>query len=344
MSVTGHFRERGNPVLQTIHHWISACAGMTVRLLATVTLAAFALTAKSAIAQDFPVRPLRIVIPYTPGGSTDWLARAVSVPLQQRFKQSVVVENKPGGGGILGTEDVTHAHPDGHTLVLVTNTVAGVAAFNKGTTFDPQRDLAPVTMATRDIFIIASNPAVPARTLGEFVAYAKANDGKLNFAAVTNSMQQLTTLEFIKITRAPIAVIPYPGGAQNTRALLANEVQGVISIYVTVAQHVKAGKMVALAVAGSQRLPLMPDVPTARESGFDFEAGNWVAFFTTPGTPVAVVKTLSTEIATIITRSDVARLLRDQGIEPVGSTPEVLAKNLAREVARARDIAQGAGI
>jgi tripartite-type tricarboxylate transporter receptor subunit TctC len=298
----------------------------------------------TARAQEFPVRPLRIVIPYTAGGSTDWLARAVSVPLQQRLKQPVVVENKAGGGGVLGMEDVSRSLPDGHTMVLVTNTVAGVSAFNKGATFDPQKDLVPVSLATRDIFIIAANPAVPAKNLREFVAFAKANPGKLNFAAVTNSMQHLTTAEFIRAIGAQITIVPYPGGAQNTRAILANEVQGVISIYVTVSPHVKAGKLVALAVAGTQRLPLMPDIPTVRESGVDFEASNWVAFFTTPGTPTSVVKTLSNEISTIITRSEVARQLREQGIDPVGSTPEMLAKSLASEVARAREIAQSMGI
>jgi tripartite-type tricarboxylate transporter receptor subunit TctC len=294
----------------------------------------------SAWGQAFPTRAMRIVVPYAPGGTVDWLGRAVAEQLRQRFKQPVIVENRPGGGAVIGMENVARSAPDGYSLVLTSNTVAAVRIFNKDATFDAQKSLAPVSLAMRDDYFLFTSAQLPARTLKEFIAHAREQSGKLNHGAVTNSMQLLDSLRLINQLNVPITLVPYNGGAASTLALLANEIQSNLTIYSNFGAHLKAGKVKALAVTAAQRSQVLPNVPTAKESGIDFEASIWYAVFTSPGTPTPIVSRLSTEVADIIRNSPVSQKIREQGLLPIGSTPEELARTLLQELNTSQEVAR----
>jgi tripartite-type tricarboxylate transporter receptor subunit TctC len=305
-----------------------------------IAAAALTLAMGPVSGQTFPVKPVHLVVPTPPGGTLDWISRAVGEQFQQRFKQVALVENRPGAGSIIGMEFVSRAAPDGHVLIVTSNSVAAGHLFNKDTTFDPQKGLAPVSIVMRDDWFLWVSPEVPAKNLKEFIAYAKAKGGTLNHGAVTNTMQYLDSLRLIEMMGVSIAVVPYQGGAASTRALLANEIQSNLTIYSNfVGQH-KAGKVRALAVTAPQRSQALPDVPTARESGVPFDAGIWYAYWTTPGTPAATIRTLSTTLADIMKNSPVTAKVREQGLIPVGSTPEELASALQTERNVANDLAK----
>lgn len=303
-------------------------------------LAAFAVTAQ---AQDYPTKPMRMIVPFPAGGPTDWLGRAVGAHLEKRWGQPVVVENRPGAGGYTGTEAVVRAEPDGYTFLLTGNGITSYPVFLKDNRIDPMKSLAPLSLAMETPWILVTTPGVSAKTLGEYVAYARANPGKLNFAIVTNSNQQLDTARFFRLAGAQVTYVNYNGTAPVYTALLAGEVQGYFGAYSQIAPQAKAGKLVPLAVFAPQRLALMPTLPTARESGVDLEASAWFGFFAPSATPAAVNARLSSEIGTAI-RTDLAARIRELGNEPVGSTPERLAAVIAKEAAAYAEIAKALGV
>jgi tripartite-type tricarboxylate transporter receptor subunit TctC len=296
-----------------------------------------------AVAQEYPARTIRMVVPNPPGGPADWLGRAVAAQLEKRLGKPVVVENRTGAGSYTGSEFVSRAEPDGYTLLLSGNTMASYPVFLKDNRIDPVRSFAPLSLAMEAPWIIVAPATVPARTLRDYLAYARANPRKLNFAIVTNSNQQLDTMRFLKQAGVEVTLINYAGSAPVYVALLANEVQGYFGAYSAIAPHAKAGKLVPLAVAGSQRVSLMPEVPTAREAGLDFEAATWFGFYAPAGTPAPVVAKLAEAIAVPV-KVDLAPKIRELGWEPVGSAPEVLARLMAKEAAVYLEMANAVGI
>lgn len=311
-----------------------------MKRMLTVLLAASAVTAQ---AQDYPAKPMRMVVPFPAGGPTDWLGRAVGAHLEKRWGQPVVVENRPGAGGYTGTDAVVRAEPDGYTFLLTGNGITSYPVFLKDNRIDPLKSLAPLSLAMETAWILVTTPGVPAKTLGEYVAYAKANPGKLNFAIVTNSNQQLDTARFFRMTGAEVTYVNYNGTAPVYTALLAGEVQGYFGAYSQIAPQAKAGKLVPLAVFAPQRLSLMPTLPTAREAGVDLDASAWFGFFAPNGTPAAIQARLASEVGSAV-RNDLAARIRELGNEPVGSTPERLAAVIAKESAAYAEVARALGV
>jgi tripartite-type tricarboxylate transporter receptor subunit TctC len=255
----------------------------------------------------------------------------------------VVVENRPGAGGYTGTDSVARAEPDGYTILLTGNGITSYPIFLKDNRIDPLKSLAPLSLAMETPWIIVTNSTVPARNLAEYIAHARANPGRLNFAVVTNTNQQLDTARFFRLAGIEVTLVNYQGSAPVYTALLAGEVQGYFGAYSQIAPHARTGKLTPLAVFAPQRISQMPSLPTARESGIDQDASAWFGFYAPAGTAPSIVAKLAAEAGAAV-RGDLAPRIRELGNEPVGSTPERLAAVMAKELAVYTEIAKALGV
>ena len=291
-------------------------------VLSTLALAAFS---GAAAAQAFPTKPMRIIVPFAPGGATDVLARTFGGEMQKHWGQTVVVENKPGAGGNIGAEAGAKAAPDGYTLTLVAHGFMSVNPHvyrNLG--YDSVRDFAPVTQLVDAPLLLVVNPNVPIKSVREFVDYAKANPGKLvigNGGAGTAQHlagELLTSMAGIKALH-----VPYKGSAPATTDLLGGQTQAQLDNMVTFVSHVKAGKLRPLGVSSAKRAALFPDVPTIAEAGVPgYESGTWYGVTAAGGTPADVVAKINAELVRIMKQPEIAQKLADMGLVPVGSSPE----------------------
>jgi tripartite-type tricarboxylate transporter receptor subunit TctC len=296
-------------------------------------------------AQQYPSRPITIIVPVPPAGILDTLARLVGPELTKRWGQPVVVENRPGAGGMIGIRYVAHMPPDGYTLLSAASPQAQGELFIKGASFEPGKDTQPVAGLAYAPYVIITSTQTPAKTLPELIALAKASPGKLNFAVVPGSGQQLDTLDFLKRAGINMVVVPYQGGAQALRAVLANEAQAYFGAALGLEQNVKAGKLTALAVTSAKRSTELPDIPTVTEStGVEFNAGILYGLFTVPGTPSAIVQKLYKEIADIALNTEAGTALKKQSYEIRPTPPDEYAAILNHELSRGREIAKAANI
>ena len=264
------------------------------RSLVIAALALFASAFAQAQAQEYPARAIRVIVPFSPGGAVDGPMRLVAQGLGKRLGQSVVVENKPGAGATIGTDVVAKAPPDGYTLLLASQTNAISATLYAKLPFDPIEDFAPITLIGREPGVVVVNPAVPATTLAQFIAYVKERPGQVDFASSGNgSGQHLFAAMLASKTGMKMNHIPYKGSGQATTDLLAGVVAMAIPGTAGMVGHIKAGKLRALAVTGAARSPQLPDVPTVMESGVpDYEAYVWMGLFAPKGTPPAIIDRL----------------------------------------------------
>jgi tripartite-type tricarboxylate transporter receptor subunit TctC len=290
---------------------------------AALALMTAALVAPSAFAQanDYPAKPVRIIVAFTAGGTTDILARAVSEKLTLKFKQPFVVDNKPGAGGNLGTELAARAAPDGYTLIV--DSVGPIAvnpSLYKKLNINPLSDLVPVVQIADVPNVLVVNPEVPAKTLEEFIAYAKANPGKLNYSSTgIGTSSHLSGFMLSQRTGAETTHIPYKG-ADALKDLLAGRVQFMFATIPSVIQQIHAGKLRALAVSSAHRSRSLPDVPTIEEKGFPgFQAGSWFGFFAPKGTPDAVIAELNKAVNEAL--PSLEQQMVKEGADPVGGTP-----------------------
>jgi tripartite-type tricarboxylate transporter receptor subunit TctC len=287
-------------------------------------VAALALVAAAvAHAQDYPTRTIRVIVPFSPGGAVDGPMRLIAQELAKRLGQAVVVENKPGAGATIGTEVVAKAAPDGYTLLLASQTNAISATLYSKLAFDPVGDFTPVSLIGREPGVVVVNPAVPATTLQQFIAYVKERPGKVDFASSGNgSGQHLFAALLASKTGMKMNHIPYRGSGQATTDLLAGVVAMAIPGTAGMVGHIKAGKLRALAVTGARRSPQLPDVPTVMESGVpDYEAYVWMGLLAPKGTPQTIVERLQREVVAVLGEDEVKRYMERAGIEIVGSTP-----------------------
>ncbi len=296
-------------------------------------------------AQAYPYKPIRIVIPYPPGGGTDIVIRAVSGRLSERLGQPVVVDNRGGATGTIGSESVAHAAPDGYTLLAHTN--AGITILphlNKQLPYDPIRDFAPVTMAASSPYLMVVNPKVPATNVAQFIALAKAKPGELNFASSGNGAStHLAGLLFCRMAHINMVHIPYKGSGPATTELLAGQVQMRFSSIPPVLQQVRAGRLRALAVTSTKRFALVPEVPTVAETVPGFEVLSWYGVFAPTGTPAAIIKKLNADFAAALNSPDVKALLATDGSEVVASSPEYFNKAIRAEYARWAPVVKESG-
>jgi tripartite-type tricarboxylate transporter receptor subunit TctC len=295
---------------------------MLVRLL-VVTATSAVMAAGVAHAADYPARPVRVIVPFSPGGAVDGPMRLIAQELGKRLGQAVVVENKPGAGATIGTDAVAKAAPDGYTLLLASQTNAISATLYAKLPFDPIGDFTPVTLIGREPGVVVVNPAVPAKTLQEFIAYVKAHPGEVNFASSGNgSGQHLFAALLASRTGMKMNHVPYRGSGQATTDLLSGVVSMAIPGTAGMVGHIKAGKLRALAVTGATRSPQLPDVPTVIESGVPgYEAYVWMGLLAPKGTPPAIVERLHRDVLAVLGEDSVKRYMANAGIEIVGSTP-----------------------
>jgi tripartite-type tricarboxylate transporter receptor subunit TctC len=301
----------------------------------------------SAAAADFPSKPVRIVVPYAPGGTSDIVARAIAVKLAERLKQAVLVENRGGGGGSIGTEAVVRADADGHTLLFHSGAIAVEPSSNKKLSYVAQRDLTPVMLAVAGPFAMLVNPALPVKSIAELIAYAKANPGKLNFGTPGNGTSiHLATELFKAMAGIDIVHVPYKGAGPALTALTANEIQMAIDPLVTAKQFATSGKLRALAVTTSKRWEPWAEMPTVAESGLPgYDTSVWYMFFVPAGTPAPVVARLNTELRNVLTAPEMRDWLRTTGgLDVVANNADQAKASFAAEIELWARIIRGANI
>ena len=305
-------------------------------------LAAAFIASPSVLAQtsDYPNRPVRVLVAFTAGGTTDILTRAVSQKLSERLKQQFIVDNKPGGGGNIGTELAARATPDGYTLIV--NSVGPIAvnpSLYKKLNINPLVDLVPIVKIADVPNVLVVHPSVPASTLDEFITYMKANPGKLNYGSTgIGTSSHLSGFMLTQRTGADTVHVPYKG-ADALNDLLTGRVQFMFATIPSVIQHIQVGKLRALAVTSVQRSRALPDVPTVAEKTFPgFEAGSWFGFFAPKGTPQNVITELNRAVNEVLPSLE-AQMIRE-GADPAGGTPAQFAQFVQKEYDKWKVIVQ----
>ncbi|MGO4574191.1 Bug family tripartite tricarboxylate transporter substrate binding protein [Microvirga sp. 2TAF3] len=306
------------------------------------------LAAAPAWAQEYPSHIIQLVVGYTPGGGTDTLARLFADKVGARLGQKIIVENRPGANGNIGTSAVATAAPDGYTILLGN---IGPIAVNpnlyKSMPHDPRTSLDPVTQLASAPLAILVNASIPVKTLDEFVAYAKERPGQVTYSSAGSGTSNQLAAELLNL-RAGIKLshIPYRGAAQAMTALISGEVAMFAAPLPSALPHIQSGKIRALAVTGAKRSPVMPDVPTAAEAGFPtLEMTTWYGILAPKGTPPAIVAKLNREFADVAKSPEITKWLADDGgAEPVGSSPEAFKDFLATETAKWAEVVKAASI
>jgi tripartite-type tricarboxylate transporter receptor subunit TctC len=314
------------------------------RLLA-LGLAGFTLAGTgSAGALDYPIRPIRWIVPYPPGGTTDILARLIGQSLSEKLGQQFVIENKPGAGNNIGTEAVIHAPPDGYTVLLV-NPANGInTSLYKKLSFNFPRDIAPIGGLTRAPNVMEVNPDVPAKTVAEFIAYAKANPGKINMASSGNGTSvHLSGELFMAMTGIKMTHVPYRGAAPALTDMIAGQVQVLFDNLPSSIEHIKGGKLRALAVTTEQRSDALPGVPTVAETVPGYEASAWFGMGAPKDTPPEIIAVLNRAINAALADPNIKARLADFGGVPMGGTPAEFGKIIVDETEKWRKVVEFAG-
>ncbi len=318
----------------------------TTVLLCVMLSASVGSAIPAEAAQHYPVRPIRVVVPQAPGGSTDFTARLVAPLLAERFGHSVVVDNRAGSGSLLGTDLVAKSIPDGYTLLVVASSITINPSMYKKLPFDPVRDFAPVTILSSFSNLMAVHPSLPANSVKELIALAKAKPGALNFASGgTGTATHLVAELFKSMAGIDIVHVPYKGGGPAITALLGNEVHLYFGPINTMLGHVKSGRLKGLAVSSAKRQLAAPDVPSVAESGLPgFEQTTWNGLLAPARTPGAVIQKLSSEVRAILNMALIIERFTRDGVETGGNTPEEFAVMLKREIAKWAKVIREAGI
>jgi len=312
-----------------------------------VLIALLTLSGASAAADPYPTRPIRLVVAFAPGGAADIIGRALAQQLTEQLGQSVIVDNRPGAGGAIGYDIVAKSKPDGYTLLLVDTSIAVLPGLRKSLPYDVDKDFTPITGVVNIPSILVVNPSLGIRSFDAFLAYARANPGKLNYGSGgIGSSGQLFAELFKTSAAVDIAHIPYKGGGEMVTALLGGQVQMVLISVPSVLEHVKGGRLAGLAVTTSQkRVATLPDVPSMSESGL-FKEGvyNWYGVAGPAGLPRDIVDKLRIETVKAIESAGVREKLVAQGAELVGSTPEEFGASMRRDVKRWTEVIKALGI
>ena len=304
------------------------------RCLRLVVAALIFLASPCLLAQSYPAKPIRVVVPFVAGGSMDRLARVLAAHMLESWGQPTIVDNRPGGGTIIGTEAVANAPPDGHTLLMIANSATINPSLRSNLRYDLLRDFAPVSLIARTPHLFVVPAAMKVERLDEWVAIARAEPGKLNYASIgPGSVQHLSGEMFKATAGIDVVHVPYAGTAAAVSAMLAGEVGMMFANVADVQQHVKTGRIKALAIASRRREPGLESIPTFAESGFDdFESSTWYGMVAPAGTPKETVSKVNAEVLRILQLPKVRDGLSAEGLQTVGSTPEVFGAFLRAEV------------
>ncbi len=316
-------------------------------LLQAAGAAAAVAALPDALAQAYPGKPIRLIIPFPPGGATDIFGRVLAQKLGELIGQAVVIENRPGAGGVIGSEMASKAAPDGYTILLATTSTHSIGpALNPKMPYDARRDFVPVIHLADATNILIASPTLPVNNLKELIAYAKANPGKLNFGSSGNgTIVHLTGEQFKAATGTFIVHIPYKGTALTIPDLIAGQIAFVFDNIASALPHVRSGKVKSLGISQLKRSPLVPDIPTMDEAGMKgFESNTYFGVFAPAGTPAPIVQRLNAEINKALQAADFRERLGALGAEPVGGPPEALARAVARDFDKYAAVIKRAGI
>ena len=312
-----------------------------------LVVALTALCAWPALAQTYPNKPIVLVVPFAPGGTSELISRLVAQKLSERLGQQMVVENRPGAAGNIAMEQVARATPDGYTLILghIGTLAVNPAMFAK-LPYDAVKDFAPVSLIAAVPNIVAINPAVPAKTLREFLELARAKPGSINYGSAGNGSAGHLAMEYLKrVATVDMVHVPYKGTGPMLTDLLAGQTQATFTGSSPLIPQIKSGKLRALAVGSAKRSPSLPDVPTVAESGFaGFETAQWYGIIAPAKTPPAVIQKLSAEIAQVMKLPDVIARLAGDGTVMIGSTPTEFAGYIEAEMKRWGEVVRTANI
>ena len=298
-----------------------------------------------AVAQSFPSKPIRVIIPFGPGGPSDFLARTVGQKLTEALGQQLLIDNRGGANGIVGSELAAKAPPDGYTLVLATNGTHGInASLFPKLPYDTVKDFAPITRLGHAPYLLVAHPSLPVRSVKELIALAKARPGEMAWSA-GGSPSQLGAELFKRTAKINVVVVPYKGNAPAVTAVISGEVQLVFGGIAQSAPQVKAGRLRALGVASRQRSPVVPEVLTVHESGLpNFEAGAWYGLLAPGGTPRPIIDRLHAEIVRVLRLPEIQQRLRGEAFEIPADTPDQFAAVIRAELAKWAPIVRDAGL
>jgi len=302
--------------------------------------------AAPALAQDkYPSRPMRVVVPFAPGGAVDLVARTVAPKLNEALGQPVVVDNRGGAGGTIGTDIVAKARPDGHTLLVASMGVAVNAVLYPKLPYDTLKDLAPITTLGEQPNIVVVDPSLSARSIGELIALAKAKPGQISYASGgVGSNTHLVTLLFLQMAKVDMLHVPYKGLGPAIADLVGGQVQLAVSNVSTALPHVKSGRLRLLAVTSARRFPLFPDTPTVNESGVPgYESSGWYGMWGTAGTPSSVLSVLNKEVTKILDTPAIREQFGAQGLQPIPTSPEAFGKRLREEIRKWGPVVKASG-
>ena len=311
-----------------------------------VAAAALALSLTSALAQSYPNKPIRLIVPFAPGGFTDVVARIVGQKLSVAMGQQWVVENKAGAGSTIGTDFVAKAAPDGYTLAMISTTHVISPWIYKSLPYDPIKSFTVVGKLADSAYVLLVNPKVPAKNVKEFIALAKAKPDTIHYASSGNgSSQHLMGGLFVSLTGAPLKHVPYRGSSGAAQDLVAGVVESSFAGVPNALAQVPAGRLRALAVTTAKRVPQLPDVPTMQEAGVPgYAASVWLALVAPAGTPPEIVNKLNSEIAKVMKDPELRKAFDAAGVEPDPSTPQAMSEYMVQEMARWGKVVKEAGI
>jgi len=295
------------------------------RIAATAGAFAASLTvAVSASAQNFPTRPVRIIVPFAPGGAVDTVGRMVAQKLGEAWRQPVVVENRPGAGGIIAADMVAKAPPDGHTTLLATIALAVTPSTYRKLPYDPHKDIVPLTQITAHPLVLTVNPRLGVGSFAQLIDLAKAKPGSISYGTTGTGTSTHLLIEMLNLAlKTDFLHIPYKGDAPQVAAMLGGEVQLGLVAVISVINHIQAGRLRPLGVTGSKRSALLPDVPTMSENGVaGFETGSWMGLFVPAGVPGDTMARFQQEVAKVIALPDIRERFARQGFEGIGNTPQ----------------------
>lgn len=322
----------------------ASCSGQLVSIAALAVFAGSVVT--STAAESYPTKPIRLIVPFAPGGGTDIVSRTLSQKLNEAWGQPVVVDNRPGGGTTIGTGLAASSAPDGYTLVMVASTFTADASLYPKLAYHPITSFAPVTIVTTFPFALVAHPSLRANSVKELIVLAKSSPGQLNYASGSGSAPAHLGMELFKLLAGVnIVGIPYKGAGPAVTALLAGETQLLFSTLPPILPHIKAGRLRALAVSSFKRYPLVPHLPTIAEAGVaGYDFASWHAILAPAGTPKSVIGILNAEVLAILKLPDVRERLQNIGLDPAGNSPEEFSAIIKTEVAKWTKVVKETGI
>ena len=321
--------------------WVPAFAGMT-KWIAGMTFLLFACVAQA----QYPSKPIKIVVPYPPGGFNDTLGRTLAAKFSEAWGQPSFVDNKAGGNTLIGSDYVAKSPPDGYTLLVVAFPFAVTPSLIKNMPYDTLRDFAPVILAAQSPNLLVVNPQMPVKTVGELIALAKSQPGKLSYASTGNGSSNHISMELFKsMAGVDILHVPYKGSAPAVSDLIGGQVNVMFDNVPNVLAQVKGGRLRALATSGTQRSALAPEIPTVAESGVPgYEVMVWFGLVAPAGTPRDIVEKLNAQVTKILAMPDVRERFLAQGVEPVGSTPQQFGDHIRAQMSKWAKVVKDAGV